>query len=127
MPFFRWLGNHLLSAATRRVTGLEISDSQCGYTVLGRRAAERLPVGLLWRGYGYPNDLLGWLVQTQGRVTDVVVKPVYEGENSGVGLRHALFVIPYVLLRVLWRRLGSLQPLGLPGSRPCPTPRDAAL
>jgi glycosyltransferase involved in cell wall biosynthesis len=105
MPRARLLGNRVLSQLTRLATGLSIHDSQCGYTALHRRAAERLPWHELWHGYGYPNDLLGLLQRTNARVCDVVVRPVYADEQSGVGLRHALFVIPYVLVRVVLRRL----------------------
>jgi hypothetical protein len=43
-------------------------------------------------------------------VCDVVVRPVYADEKSGIGLRHALFVIPYVLARVFARRAALLLP-----------------
>jgi glycosyltransferase involved in cell wall biosynthesis len=105
MPLTRFVGNHLLSALTRACTGARVRDSQCGYTALSRRGLERLPLGALWEGYGYPNDLLGWLSLTGSRVQDIVVRPVYGAERSGIGLRHALLVIPFVLIRVLWRRL----------------------
>jgi glycosyltransferase involved in cell wall biosynthesis len=105
MPLARFIGNKVLSLGTRWATGLPIRDSQCGYTALHRRVGERLPLHALWHGYGYPNDLLGWLVQQDARVADVVVKPVYADEDSGIGLRHALFVIPFVLARVALRRV----------------------
>ncbi|HMI93905.1 MAG TPA: glycosyltransferase family 2 protein, partial [Polyangiales bacterium] len=105
MPWTRHVGNCALSALTRLAIGLPVSDSQCGYTVLSRRALERLPLDALWCGYGYPNDLLGWLRNTGATIRDVTVRPVYGQEQSGIGLRHALLVIPYVLLRVLWRRV----------------------
>lgn len=105
MPPSRWLGNTLLTRLTRLVTGLPVRDSQCGYSALSRRAARELPLERLWPRYGYPNDLLGMLAEHRLRVADVVVRPVYADEVSGIGFRHALFVIPYVLLRALGRRL----------------------
>jgi glycosyltransferase involved in cell wall biosynthesis len=105
MPRTRLVGNHVLSLGTRVATGLSIRDSQCGYTALHRRAAERVPWAKLWRGYGYPNDLLGLLSQTGARVRDIVVRPVYADEESGIGWRHALLVIPFVLATVALRRL----------------------
>jgi len=104
MPWTRHVGNCTLSVLTRLATGLPVRDSQCGYTVLSRRALERLPLHALWRGYGYPNDLLGWLHSAGATIRDVTVRPVYGQELSGIGLRHALIVIPFVLLRVLLRR-----------------------
>src|SRR5688572_8956618 len=76
MPAVRWIGNHLLTIATRWVTGLRVTDSQCGYTALGRRAAERLALGRMWPRYGYPNDLLGTMAAAGIAVTDVVVRPI---------------------------------------------------
>lgn len=105
MPWTRWLGNALLGRLTHAATGLAIRDSQCGYTALSKRAARLLPLERLWPRYGYPNDLLGMLAERELRVREVVVRPVYGDEVSGIGLRHALFVVPYVLLRVLVRRL----------------------
>ena len=110
MPLTRLVGNHVLSLGTRVATGLSIRDSQCGYTALHRRAAERLRWSELWPGYGYPNHLLGLLSQTGARVRDIVVRPVYADEESGIGWRHALLVIPFVLLRVALRRmLGAMR------------------
>ncbi|MBX3249156.1 MAG: glycosyltransferase family 2 protein [Myxococcales bacterium] len=105
MPFSRWLGNHALSLLTRLATGLRLRDSQCGYTALARDAAARVPLAALWPRYGYPNDLLGMLARHGVAIEDVRVRPVYADEVSGVGLRHALVVIPSVLARVWWRRL----------------------
>jgi len=104
MPWTRWLGNQTLSWLTRIVTGIEVRDSQCGYTAISRPAAARLPLESLWPRYGYPNDLLGMLAERGLRVREVVVRPVYADEISGVGLRHALGVVPFVLMRVLLRR-----------------------
>ena len=107
MPLTRWLGNGVLSQITKLATGLSIRDSQCGYTALSARAAALLPLERLWPRYGYPNDLLGMLAQRELPVCEVTVRPIYADEVSGLGLRHALFVIPYVLARVLMRRVLS--------------------
>ena len=107
MPTARWIGNRLFSSVTRVVTGLAVGDSQCGYTALSREGAARMPLDALWPRYGYPNDLLGLAAIAGLRVVDVPVRPVYADEKSGIGLRHALFVVPYVLLRVILRRVAS--------------------
>lgn len=104
MPAARFFGNHVLSFLTRCCTGVRVRDSQCGYTVLGRKAAQRLELEALWEGYGYPNDLIAALARKGFVVRDVVVRPIYADEISGIGLRHALVVIPFLLLRALARR-----------------------
>ncbi len=125
MPVARWLGNHALTWLTRVATGLRVRDSQCGYTALGRAAAARIALEQLWPRYGYPNDLLGRLAAARLRVCDVRVRPVYADETSGIGWRHALFVVPWVLARVLARRL--VRTLGASPAVPEPVDPDRVL
>jgi dolichol-phosphate mannosyltransferase len=105
MPLTRWLGNVVLARLTALAAGVSVRDSQCGYTVLSRSAAMQLPLHKLWSRYGYPNDLLGMLRERNLPVSEVTVRPVYADEQSGIKLWHALFVVPFVLLRVLSRRI----------------------
>lgn len=105
MPITRWLGNLVLARMTALAAGLRVSDSQCGYTALSRSGARELPLSKLWPGYGYPNDLLGMLSERNLPVSEVVVRPVYGDEESGIRIWHALFVVPFVLLRVIARRV----------------------
>ncbi len=117
IPTMRWLGGQLFSWWTRTITGLPIRDSQCGYTALSRRAAERLDLDEVWRGYGYPNDLLGRAAEAGLLVKDVPVRPVYADEESGLGIRHALFVLPRVMLGMWLRRRALTKAPPLPGRR----------
>lgn len=105
MPLARWVGNHGLSAMTRIATGLHVHDSQCGYTALSRAAFARLEVDALWPGYGYPNDLLSHLAVAGLRVRDVVVRPLYGAEESGIRPRHLVTSFPRVLALSLVRRI----------------------
>lgn len=107
MPLTRLIGNRMLSVLTRLATGLSVDDSQCGYTALHRRVGAQIHWQALWHGYGYPNDLLGKLGQLDARVCDVMVRPIYADEQSGVRLRHALLVVPFVLLRVVLTRAAA--------------------
>jgi glycosyltransferase involved in cell wall biosynthesis len=104
MPWHRWLGNHMFSSLTRRAIGLDVHDSQCGYVAMNRVTQRALHWERLWKGYGYPNDLLSWLAVCGLRVREIPVRPVYGLEQSGIRLRHVLFVIPFVLVRVWLRR-----------------------
>ena len=104
MPVHRRVGNAIFSALTRAMTGLDVSDSQCGYTALSRTGAVRLDLDALWPGYGYPNDLLARAADAGLRVVDVPVRPIYAGEASGIGLWEGLIVIPGVIARAGLRR-----------------------
>lgn len=106
MPASRLVGNRVLATLTRLVTGLPITDSQCGYTALHRSAAGRLPLQRLWPRYGYPNDLLAMCVEADVPVVEVPVRAVYADEVSGVRVRDAAFTVPFVILRA-WARSRS--------------------
>ena len=106
MPIHRWAGNHVLSWLTRWALGRRINDSQCGYVALNRRALRTVRWDSLWKGYGYPNDLLSEVMAGGLRIREVPVRPVYGEERSGIRLRHALVVIPFVIIRAWHRRSG---------------------
>ncbi len=104
MPVTRRVGGALLSELTRWVTGLEIHDSQCGYTALSARAARQLPLDELWSRYGYPNDLLILLAARGFRVAEVPVRPVYADERSGVRPWHVASIVALMARRALRER-----------------------
>jgi glycosyltransferase involved in cell wall biosynthesis len=106
MPASRRLGGLAFSWLTARATGLPISDSQCGYTALGRAACETLDLDGLWHGFGYPNDLLGQLAVRKLRVAEVAVRPVYADEKSKLRLWHVP-VIAGLVARAWARRLAA--------------------
>lgn len=106
----RWVGGQIFSRLTALAVGQPISDSQCGFTAISRRAASSLDLPGLWPSFGYPNDLLGQLRERQARVAEVAVRPIYGDEQSKLRLRH-LPPIFFLIARAAARR-----------SRPRPRP-----
>jgi glycosyltransferase involved in cell wall biosynthesis len=104
MPPHRLVANHLLSRLTSLAIGRLVRDSQCGYTAISRAAAQRVALDRMWPGYGYPNDLLARVSAARLRVREVTVRPIYGDEQSGIGLRHGLVVIPFLLARTALAR-----------------------
>jgi glycosyltransferase involved in cell wall biosynthesis len=101
MPTTRIVGNLFLSAATKMTSGYwHVFDSQCGYTVINRKALLAIDLDRVFPRYGYPNDLLARLHSAGVRVADVPVRPIY-GPNwkSGIGLHTAIYPVAFVLLR----------------------------
>jgi hypothetical protein len=99
----RWIGGQVFSRLTSLAIGRRISDSQCGYTALSRRAALTLDLDGLWHGFGYPNDLLGQLAARRLCIEEVMVRPVYGSETSKLRVRH-LPPIFYLMVRAALRR-----------------------
>lgn len=107
MPLQRLAGTAVLAELTRRAAGLEtLSDSQCGYTAISARAIAALDLDALWPRYGYPNDLLTALAARGLRIREVVVRPVYRGEASGLRARHVLTIL-FLIARGASRRLST--------------------
>lgn len=104
MPWHRWLGNQVFSFLTRRAIAVRVGDAQCGYAAMNRRAKQKVDWNRLWKGYGYPNDLLSHATLCGLRVRGVPVRPVYGTERSGIRLRHVMFIIPFVIARAWLRR-----------------------
>jgi glycosyltransferase involved in cell wall biosynthesis len=108
MPLARLLGGIAFSWATARAIGVEISDSQCGYTAIARDACARLDLDALWPRYGYPNDLLSQLALRGSRIAEVQVRAVYADEVSRLKVRHVPVVAAIVArawARRMWQRL----------------------
>lgn len=110
MPWARRLAGRWLARLTRLTSGLDIDDSQCGYTALSSAAARRLPLSDLWPRYGYPNDLLLLLAGAGCTVQEVPVRPVYGREKSGLRPWHALLVARVILTRWLEQRSAHRRP-----------------
>lgn len=107
MPWARRLAGRWLARLTRTASGLDIDDSQCGYTALRAEMAQRLPLARLWPRYGYPNDLLLLLANAGARVREVPVRPVYASERSGIRPWHALVVTRVIAARWIELRAAS--------------------
>jgi glycosyltransferase involved in cell wall biosynthesis len=99
----RWAGL-AFSWATSRAIGMDVTDSQCGYTALARGACESLDLDRLWPGYGYPNDLLSQLALRGLRVVERPVRPIYADEVSRLKARHVP-VVAGLVARAWIRRL----------------------
>ncbi len=112
MPFARWVGGALFSRATSWAIGVPICDSQCGYTAITRAACATLDLAGLWKGYGYPNDLLSQVVLRGLRVAEVPVRAVYADEVSRLKARHVLLVGAVVARARARRAVRHLPPFG---------------
>jgi glycosyltransferase involved in cell wall biosynthesis len=100
MPPLRIIGNLGLSWMTRQVAGYpDIIDSQCGYTAIRSSILMQMEFPTIYRRYGFPNDFLAHAHSVQARLAQVTVKPVYNGQHSGI---HPVTAIP-ALLSVLVR------------------------
>jgi glycosyltransferase involved in cell wall biosynthesis len=107
IPRTRYLGNAVLSLLTKIASGYwHVADSQSGYTAIGRPTLEQLDLDRIYRGYGFPNDMLVHLNLWNARVRDFPSRPIYGvGERSGIKLRSVIPRISWLLVKGFFWRL----------------------
>jgi glycosyltransferase involved in cell wall biosynthesis len=106
IPHSRYLGNAVLSLLTKVASGYwHVADSQSGYTAASLEILEQLDLDRVYRGYGFPNDMLVHLNVWNARVRDIPSRPVYGvGERSGIKIRRVVPRISWLLLKgFFWR------------------------
>jgi glycosyltransferase involved in cell wall biosynthesis len=106
IPRHRYVGNAVLSLLTKIASGYwHVADSQAGYTAISHEMLGQLDLDRIYRGYGFPNDMLVHLNVWNARVRDVPSRPVYGvGERSGIKIRRVVPRISWLLLKgFLWR------------------------
>jgi len=106
MPKLRLAGNLALSYLTRVASGYAcVMDSQCGYTAVSTEALRKVELEKVYPRYGFPNDFLAHMHSAGARMEQVEVRPVYEGQRSGINPVAAVLPLAYVLARSLVFRL----------------------
>jgi len=106
IPRSRYLGNAVLSLLTKIASGYwHVADSQSGYTAASREILAQLDLDRIYRGYGFPNDMLVHLNVWNARVRDIPSRPVYGvGERSGIKIRKVIPRISWLLVKgFFWR------------------------
>ncbi len=106
MPSWRLVGNVALSILTRYTAGYSgVVDSQCGYTALRASLLETLDLDRIYPRYGFPNDLLAHLHSAGARIAHVEVRPIYDGQGTGIRPLTAVPALSWVLARSWVQRL----------------------
>jgi hypothetical protein len=106
IPRHRYFGNAILSLLTKIASGYwHVADSQSGYTAISRAMLAQLDRDRIYRGYGFPNDMLVHLNVWNARVRDYPSRPIYNvGERSGIKLRKVVPRISWLLVKgFFWR------------------------
>lgn len=107
MPRHRLIGNLVLSLLTKIVSGYwHVSDTQCGYTAINRRALKAIEWRQLYPRYGCPNDILTRLNVGNMRVAEVSVHPVYGPTwTSSMKIGQTIWPILHLFIRLFCFRL----------------------
>ena len=106
MSKWRFFGNSILTFLTKIGSGYwQMMDPQNGYTVISRRALERINVDSIYPYYGYLNDILARLNIYGYRVMDIVMPARYGRERSSIKYSKYIVKVSIMLLRKFFWRL----------------------
>jgi len=90
MPFYKWLGNQILTAVENRMLGSDLSEFHSGYRAYKVEALKALPFQLNSNGFHFDTELLVQLIRTGRTVVEVPVPTYYGDEICHVnGIRYA--------------------------------------
>jgi len=107
IPPTRLFGNSILSILTKIASGYwKVSDTQTGYTAISHRALTAIKLNKIYPRYGMPNDMLVKLNIQNCKLSEVIIKPVYNiGEQSKMKIHKVVPKISLLLLRSFWKRI----------------------
>ncbi len=95
MSSFRYVGNLILTLLTRTLSGLDVRDSQSGFTAVTRDALEKFDLQWITNSWGVPNDFLFECAAQNIRVK-------YVGVNTHRGKRHSYIRIYSYIPRMIF-------------------------
>ena len=91
----RFVGNHLLTRLTGLITGIDVKDSQCGFTAATRQAIEKFDLQWLSNSWGVPNDFLVECSRLGMRVSFIPISAL-------VGWRRSYIHLPSYVPRMIF-------------------------
>lgn len=105
MSKWRFFGNVVLTMITKIGSGYwHITDPQNGYTVISRKALERIDLDSIYHYYGYCNDILIKMNTIGMIVEDIAMPSRYGDEKSKIKYgRYMIKVAPMIFKGFLWR------------------------
>jgi glycosyltransferase involved in cell wall biosynthesis len=105
MSKWRFLGNSTLTLLTKIASGYwQMMDPQNGYTVISKRALERINLARVYPRYGYCNDILVKLNVLGFRIINVPHPARYGMEKSKIKYHTYIWRVSRLLLEdFIWR------------------------
>jgi glycosyltransferase involved in cell wall biosynthesis len=91
MPFYKWLGNQVLTTVENRMLGSHLSEFHSGYRAYKVDALRSVPFPLNSNDFHFDTELLVQLIRTGRKVVEVPVPTYYGDEICHVnGVKYAL-------------------------------------
>lgn len=109
MPFYKFLGNRLVTEVENLILGVRLSDYHTGFRAYRREALEKIPFQYNSDGYIFDSELLIQAINKGLRIKEVPIPTRYPKEASSIdffgSLRYGLGILG-VLARFCLHKLG---------------------
>jgi len=102
MPWWKFLGNRLLTGLENKVFGLNLSEYHTGYRAFKRRVLETVNFNLNSDGFIFDQEVITQIVEADFRITEVSVPTRYFPEASSANFKDSVVYglgILWLLLR----------------------------
>jgi glycosyltransferase involved in cell wall biosynthesis len=112
MPWWKYLGNKLLTALENWTLGLKLSEYHTGYRAYSRRALEEIPFLLNSDKFVFDQEMLVQAAHLQLRITEVSVPTKYFPEASSASLVDSIIYglsILFLLIRFVVHRVSPIE------------------
>lgn len=98
MPFYKWLGNRILTAFENRMLGMNLTEFHSGYRVYSTRALAQIPFGENSDDFHFDTDIIIQFHQHNLRIVERPIPTYYGDEICYVnGMKYAFNVMRSVL------------------------------
>jgi SAM-dependent methyltransferase len=98
MPFYKWIGNQILTAFQNRMLGTRLSEFHSGYRLYSTAALSKIPFEKNTNDFHFDTEIIIQLVMKNLRITELPIPTYYGDEICHVnGLKYAVNVFKAML------------------------------
>jgi glycosyltransferase involved in cell wall biosynthesis len=104
MPFYKWVGNQVLTLLQNRIMQSHLSEFHSGYRAYSVAALVSIPFENNSDYFDFDTDIIIQLLDTQKRIKEISVPAFYSNDIAGArGIKYAMRVIHACLLSKIMR------------------------
>jgi len=109
MPLIRRITNRVMSKIVSKLCGVNLSDTQCGYRLLSKRAAESLQ--LTKSNFEVDSEMLYQIASNGLKVTEVTISSIYNTEEYSSHIRPVkdTFAFLRLIIGILFSRFKKVK------------------
>jgi glycosyltransferase involved in cell wall biosynthesis len=94
MPFYKWLGNQILTGLQNIILGAHLSEFHSGYRAYRVETIRCLPFEMNSKYYDFDTDIIIQLLDTHKRILEIPIPTFYGREVSGVnGIKYGSLIL----------------------------------